>query len=223
MFSIEFRSGLWVGQSKTFILRFLKIFEIDLAVWMEALSCWKKCSFCPWSFSWMDWQYFWQAVHIWKHSSCPQIQPWVPSYSKRNNPKSWQSCYPFVPWAWCTWWPDNMLDQTHDQTTLTFFRWGLEKCVVFRWEWVCQSPQQQQSLCAAHSGGRYTPSSALGPRYKWVATLSWFGVVSLGTGWDPWSNWRAGWMLPDMDSLSEILSVHSWKRPWAERTFFSTG
>ena len=28
MFSIEFRSGLWVGQSKTFILRFLKIFEI---------------------------------------------------------------------------------------------------------------------------------------------------------------------------------------------------
>ena len=39
MFSIEFRSGLWVGQSKTFILRFLKIFEIDLAVWMEALPC----------------------------------------------------------------------------------------------------------------------------------------------------------------------------------------
>ena len=39
MFSIEFRSELWVGQSKTFILRFLKIFEIDLAVWMESLSC----------------------------------------------------------------------------------------------------------------------------------------------------------------------------------------
>ena len=39
MFSIEFRSGLWVGQSKTFILKFLKIFEINLAVWMEALSC----------------------------------------------------------------------------------------------------------------------------------------------------------------------------------------
>ena len=32
MFSIGFRSGLWAGQSRTFILRFLKIFEIDLAV-----------------------------------------------------------------------------------------------------------------------------------------------------------------------------------------------
>ena len=39
MFLIEFRSGLWVGQFKTFILRFLKIFEINLAVWMETLSC----------------------------------------------------------------------------------------------------------------------------------------------------------------------------------------
>ena len=39
MFSIGFRSGLWAGQCRTFILRFLKIFEIDLAVWMGALSC----------------------------------------------------------------------------------------------------------------------------------------------------------------------------------------
>ena len=39
MFLIEFRCGLWVGQSKTFILRFLKIFEIDLAEWIEALFC----------------------------------------------------------------------------------------------------------------------------------------------------------------------------------------
>ena len=39
MFLIEFRSGLWVGQFKTFILRFLKIFEINLSVWMETLSC----------------------------------------------------------------------------------------------------------------------------------------------------------------------------------------
>ena len=39
MFSIGFRSGLWAGQSRTFILRFLKIFKIDLAVWMGALSC----------------------------------------------------------------------------------------------------------------------------------------------------------------------------------------
>ena len=43
MFLIRFRSGLWAGQSRTFILRFLKIFEIDLAVGIGHYSV-EKCS-----------------------------------------------------------------------------------------------------------------------------------------------------------------------------------
>ncbi len=83
--SIGFKSGLWLGHSRTVTELLWSHSFIILAVCLGSLSCW-KVNLRPSLRSWAHWRRFSSRISLYLAASFPRLQPVVLSLQLKNTP-----------------------------------------------------------------------------------------------------------------------------------------
>ncbi len=101
-FSIGFRSGLWLGHSKTWIFFWSSHSFVDLDVCFGLLSCWKIKFLFIFSFLAEAWRFCANIDWYLELFIIPSTLTKAPVPAEKNSPKAWCCHHHASLWVWCS-------------------------------------------------------------------------------------------------------------------------